>query len=369
MTTAAVVVRTTEFGADLAVLTAELGFRVEMIFPADQPSTAELSAHGVRLRLEAAEASSPITIRLTGVTDALVLPGGSLVEPPPAGPPDGLDPGQLPVNRPSLWIDRDDGSSGVGRAGMRYRDLLPDRWGGRFISSLISIADGGPVPDYVHFHRIRFQLIFVKEGWVRVVYEDQGDPFVLERGDCVIQPPEIRHRVLESSPGLQVVEIGCPAEHETRADWTLDLPNGVGDPTRRWGGQRFVRHIADGAPYLPWHRAGWEYRETGVADATDGLAGVRVARPGAEAGSSQVGVPIGLEHEFAQLVVLKGEVAFAAEGRSVELLSDGDAVAIPPGTSYELLDPSADCELLDVTHPATPRPPHPHCGSDFVAAI
>ncbi|MGA1052553.1 MAG: cupin [Ilumatobacteraceae bacterium] len=349
--TASVVVRTTEFGPDLAMLTDGLGFRVEMIFPADRPSTAVVSAHGVRLRLEAAETSAPITIRLDGVQEPRSLPGGSRVEPAAT---DSLDPTALPVNRPSLWIDRDDGSAGVGRAGMRYRDLLPDRWGGRFISSLISIADGGPVPDYVHFHRIRFQLIFVKEGWVRVVYEDQGDPFVLQRGDCVIQPPEIRHRVLESSPGLEVVEIGCPAEHETRADWTLDLPNGVGDPTRRWDGQRFVRHIADGAPYLPWHRAGWEYRETGVADATDGLAGVRVARPGAEVGSSQVGVPIGLEHEFAQLVVLKGEVAFAAEGRSVELLSDGDAVAIPPGTSYELLDPTPDCELLDVTLPASP---------------
>ena len=27
--------------------------------------------------------------------------------------------------------------------------------------------------DYVHFHRIRFQMIFVASGWVDVVYEDQ----------------------------------------------------------------------------------------------------------------------------------------------------------------------------------------------------
>ncbi|MGA1438385.1 MAG: cupin, partial [Ilumatobacteraceae bacterium] len=61
--TASVVVRTTEFGPDLAMLTDGLGFRVEMIFPADRPSTAVVSAHGVRLRLEAAEISAPITIR------------------------------------------------------------------------------------------------------------------------------------------------------------------------------------------------------------------------------------------------------------------------------------------------------------------
>ena len=160
---------------------------------------------------------------------------------------------------------------------MRYRDLIPDRWGGRFISSLISIPGGGPVPDYVHFHKIRFQLIFVKDGWVRVVYEDQGEPFVLERGDCVIQPPEIRHRVLEASPGLEVVEIGCPAEHETIADWSTELPNGVGDPDRMWDGQRFVRHVAADAASPSLANAGWEFCETGVGAATSGLAGVRVA--------------------------------------------------------------------------------------------
>ena len=75
------------------------------------------------------------------------------------------------------------------RAGMRYRDLLPGRQGGRVIASHIQIPDGGPVRDDVHFHRIHFQMIYCCRGWVRVVYEDQGAPFVLEPGDCVLQPP------------------------------------------------------------------------------------------------------------------------------------------------------------------------------------
>ena len=45
-------------------------------------------------------------------------------------------------------------------------------------------------------------MIYCMKGWVRLVYEDQGEPFLLEPGDCVLQPPEIRHRVLESPPGL-----------------------------------------------------------------------------------------------------------------------------------------------------------------------
>ena len=71
---------------------------------------------------------------------------------------------------------------------MEYRDLLPDRLGGRLIASHIRIRDGGPVPDYVHYHAIDFQLIYVRAGWVRVVYEDQGPPFVMHAGDCVVQP-------------------------------------------------------------------------------------------------------------------------------------------------------------------------------------
>jgi hypothetical protein len=58
---------------------------------------------------------------------------------------------------------------GTGRAPMQYRDLIPSRLGGRFVASHIRIAEGGPAPDYVHYHRVRFQMIFCKAGWVKVV--------------------------------------------------------------------------------------------------------------------------------------------------------------------------------------------------------
>ena len=66
-------------------------------------------------------------------------------------------------------------------------------------------------------------MIYVRRGWVRVVYEDQGEPFVMREGDLVLQPPAIRHRVLESSPGLEVIEIGAPAVHATFADHEMEL--------------------------------------------------------------------------------------------------------------------------------------------------
>jgi quercetin dioxygenase-like cupin family protein len=339
-----VVVATDRFDDDLNAITADHGFRVDAIHPADAPATAIVSAFGVRLRLERCEQSRPITLHLLSDdhTGTSVLPGGSTLEFRP------FSTGYaLPDNTASLVVTHADGESGVGRAGMRYRDLIPDRWGGRFVASHITIPEGGPVPDYVHFHKVRFQMIFVKAGWVRLVYEDQGEPFVMVAGDCVLQPPEIRHRVLESSPGLEVIEIGCPALHETIADWSLSLPNTASDFDRRWDGQTFVRHIADEAPYRPWRLAGWEQRDTGIGDATAGLAGARVAR--AAGGSDDT---VEQDTEFAMLVVLSGEVTFQVAGRAPERLRPSSSVAIPAGTSYRLLDPTSDCELLDVTLPA-----------------
>jgi len=339
-----VVLATDHFDADFETLTAQYGFRVDAIFPADAPTTAIVSGHGVRLRLETSAAPRPLVIHLLSDarTGVHLLPGGTTLEYRPFTTdyvmPDGLA---------SLVVRHDTGESGVGRAGMRYRDLLPDRWGGTFVASHITIPEGGLVPDYVHFHKVRFQVIFVKAGWVRLVYEDQGEPFVMVAGDCVLQPSQIRHRVLESSPGLEVIEIGTPALHDTIADWSLELPNGRGDASREWSGQLFVRHVAADASYHAWRIPGWEYRDTGIGDATDGLAGVRVARV-----TTGSGAPIAHATEFAMLVVLRGEVTFAADDHPAARLRESSSVAIPGGVAYRLVDATPDCELLDVTLPA-----------------
>ena len=339
-----VVLATDQFDADFEALTSQHAFRVDAIFPADAPTTAIVSAHGVRLRLESSATGRPLVIHLLSDarTGSHSLAGGTTLEYRPFAT-DYV----MPEGSPSLVITHDTGESGVGRAGMRYRDLLPDRWGGTFVASHITIPEGGPVPDYVHFHKVRFQVIFVKSGWVRLAYEDQGEPFVAVAGDCVLQPPQIRHRVLESSPGLEVIEIGTPALHETIADWSLELPNGRGDASREWSGQRFVRHVAAAASYQPWRIPGWEFRDTGIGDATDGLAGVRVARvtTGSEAAVAN-------ESEFEMLVVLRGEVTFASDEGSDVRLRESSSVAIPGGVAYRLVDATPDCELLDVTLPA-----------------
>lgn len=129
----------------------------------------------------------------------------------------------------------------AGRAGMMYRDVLPDRMDGKVAVSHIRLTQGGEVPDYVHYHKVEFQVIYCLTGRIKVVYEGQGGPFWLEPGDCVLQPPGIRHRVLECEANSEVIEVTMPAEHETWADHALVLPTNELDPERVFGMQQFIR--------------------------------------------------------------------------------------------------------------------------------
>jgi quercetin dioxygenase-like cupin family protein len=312
-----------------------------------------VSGHGVSLRLVQGAQQGATDLYLlcddptaAGAT-ALTAPGGLRIHLVAADPPM-----RQPVTQQRLLLTRgsDSDAWGVGRAGMRYRDLLPGRLGGAFIASHIRILEGGPVGDYVHFHKIRFQTIFCRKGWVRVAYEGQGEPLVMHAGDCVLQPPLIRHRVMESSAGAEVVEICTPAEHITMADRAMTLPHADLQPGRDFGGQQFVFHEAAKGAWVPWRVHGFEVRDTGIGEATAGLAGVRVVRPQGQAPA------IGQAHasEFCFYFVLGGSVTVALDGQTHRLESD-DNIAIPGGLAYTLAGASADLELLEVTLPAEIR--------------
>jgi mannose-6-phosphate isomerase-like protein (cupin superfamily) len=257
----------------------------------------------------------------------LIAPNGSTVEFVNAKPGLVIEPLVS-----SLVVDHEvaDGSLQVGRAGMLYRDLVPGRQGGAIIASLISIAEGGPVPDYVHFHEVLFQLIFCRSGWVRVVYEDQGEPFILYAGDCVIQPPTIRHRVLESGDNLQVIEIGYPAEHLTNADPSTSLPNAEVNPHRVWEGQSFIRHIAANAKWQQLS-TGVESTDTGILSATQGLTDVKVIKADATSTWKQETIQP-LTFEF--LFVLDGDAHVMTTREGAHSLVNGSSLVIPPGNSY-----------------------------------
>lgn len=298
----------TELGREIERLKRD-GFRLDVIYPADDPHSAVLSKGGETLRVTTRPGAAPLS-------------------------------DVLPPFEPEFVLTRAGGSAGEGRAGMLYRDLVPSRLGGRYIASHIMIPEGGPVSDWVHYHRVRFQMIYVRKGWVRVVYEDQGEPFVMEAGDLVLQPPEIRHRVLESSPGLEVVEIGCPALHPTFADHHLELPMRRGDPDRDFSGQTFLRYVAANTPWTAF--PGGEAQETAMDEATRGLAQVRTVR----AAGGPVDFP-GHDGELVFGFVLAGSARL--DFRGGHSLAAGDSFVIPPLERWSIADASDDFGLLHVT--------------------
>lgn len=270
--------------------TNERGYRLDMIFPADNPREALLSeppsvaggfSSGTTI------ANQPRTIRLKLVNTHEQPSDAAAI---------------------SEWV--------TGRAGMEYRDLVPDRLGGRLIASHIRLTTGGPVPDYVHYHKVEFQMIYCYRGRVMVVYEDQGPPFWLGPGDCVLQPPEIRHRVLDAAAGTEVIEIGVPAVHETWVEHEIELPTAESMPDRDFGGQRFVRHIAADTEWKVSDQAGFVSRDTGISKATDGLADVRVIR---STGQWEQPHLTRNDREIALIVSLVGGLTIRSNGTQVHL--------------------------------------------------
>jgi quercetin dioxygenase-like cupin family protein len=311
---------------------------------------AVISGHGVRLRLDRGGEGAPGVLRLlcgegvaAGATE-MTAPNGTRIELVEADPPL-----VVPPVTPAFSLTRLlDAAWSSGRAGMLYRDLVPDRQGGSVVASHVRIERAGPVADYVHHHRVRFQAIYCYSGWVRVVYEDQGPPFVLRPGDCVLQPPGIRHRVLDSSAGLEVIEVTSPAEHETLADHDLHLPTGTLQPERTFAGQRFVRHQAATARWQPHGLDGFESRDTGIAAASGGLASIQVVRA--------LGTPASRWHrhdaELRFVFLLAGRLRLRLYGDESHPLTAGDAFVIPSALPCAFAECSEGVELLEVAWPA-----------------
>ncbi len=323
-----------------------LGFRLVSILPADDPAVAVVVLGGMKVQLRSDYDGHPGRLQIT--THAAQLPANTQA-------PNGTEIHYAPVQRPLVVPkpddtavlttsvhtgSRDPGSWVTGRAGMLYRDLIPGRMGGHLIASHIRIPDGGPVADDVHFHDVRFQMIYCLCGWVRLVYEDQGEPFVMRAGDCVLQPPQIRHRVLEASQGLEVIELGCPAVHLTTLDHELELPTNEVRPDREFDGQRFQRHQHANAKWREDASTGWQMADLGIADATKQLADTAVLRATCDATCT--------EDRLCFLFVLAGSCRIAVPGKPATELQASDCATIPGSVSFTIDNCSDDAQLLRV---------------------
>lgn len=345
---AEVLLPTQELRDDLPFYTKVLGMRMDTIFPADDPTTATFSGHGLNIRIEKGVAVEPGVLRIltddvAGFADGateLLAPNGTRIEIAPLTPV-----ADVPVVEHEYQVRRlrDEAPWVIGRAGMHYRDLISSRLGGAIIASHIRIPDGGPVPDQVHYHTVGFQLIFCYRGWVDLLYEDQGEMMRLHAGNCVTQPPGIRHRVVYASPDIEVIEVGVPAEHVTTIDHEMELPNGMVNPDREWDGQKFVHHEKDKAVWTPFRIPGFKSRDTGISAGTKGVAGIHVAQ--FEAGAT---APTVHDADIHFTFVMEGRMTLQADGQPSSELEAGDAFVIPPGLATHYVDCSDDLELLEV---------------------
>ena len=98
-----------------------------------------------------------------------------------------------------------------------YRDLgIKDATRGMALAHVIRFV-GQCDPKIVsknHTHECEFQMIYVLKGWIKTELDGQG-AHVMRPGSAWIQPPRIKHKVLDYSDGCEVLEIVLPAEFKT----------------------------------------------------------------------------------------------------------------------------------------------------------
>jgi hypothetical protein len=65
-----------------------------------------------------------------------------------------------------------------------------------------------------HFHEVEFQMVYVLKGWIKGEYEGAG-VVTMREGSCWLQPPKIKHAVLDYSDDCELLEIIMPADFAT----------------------------------------------------------------------------------------------------------------------------------------------------------
>jgi uncharacterized RmlC-like cupin family protein len=97
-----------------------------------------------------------------------------------------------------------------------YRDLgVADATGGLCQAHVIRLLS--PCTDEVrkrHLHEVELQLIYVLRGWVKNEFEGHGVQ-MMSAGSCWLQPPGIKHTVLDYSADAELLEIIVPADFKT----------------------------------------------------------------------------------------------------------------------------------------------------------
>ena len=106
------------------------------------------------------------------------------------------------------------------RSFMEYRDLgIKSATNGAFKAHVLRIKQGSEETLHAtgsHVHDLDFQMIYVLKGWIKFIYEGQGE-HTFHAGDCCLQPAGIVHDEIGCSEDLEVLEITAPGDYATRA--------------------------------------------------------------------------------------------------------------------------------------------------------
>ena len=117
-----------------------------------------------------------------------------------------------------------------------------------------------------------------------------------------------------------------------------------------WQGQAFTIQHADEGKFEGGLRAFFEYRELGIAGATQGKFGANVIR--AVPGRHSPGAWHTHDLDFQLVYVTQGWVKFEYEGNGEHILRAGSCVLQPPGIRHREVAHSDDLELIEITGPA-----------------
>ena len=98
-----------------------------------------------------------------------------------------------------------------------YRDLNIEKATGGAVQAHVIRLLGKCDPKVVsipHYHGVQFQMLYMLKGWMIGEYDGAGR-VKMTAGSCWIQPPGIRHQVIDYSDGCEMVEIILPAQFAT----------------------------------------------------------------------------------------------------------------------------------------------------------
>lgn len=116
------------------------------------------------------------------------------------------------------------------RSYFEYRDLgIKRATRGKVVAHVIRARPGKAPHGEWHAHDCKVQFVYVLKGWVLFEYEGIGK-VLMKAGSCFYQPPRIRHRELEHSRNLEMIEIVSPARFRT---YSAEKPAARRSPARR----------------------------------------------------------------------------------------------------------------------------------------